>query len=174
MDLLHEFYVQPMHEVFLETVAVYILWTFAMVVLKARTKRILSAVGLALSVTLILLLTVMGRGDVREICMIPFETFKNARLQPEFYRTMFMNMVLFLPFGLTLPFAIKGRTRTRILLTVAAGLLISAGVEALQYIFCLGKCETDDIIMNTLGVMIGASSYLAACAVLRREEWADL
>jgi glycopeptide antibiotics resistance protein len=32
---------------------------------------------------------------------------------------------------------------------------LSAGIEFLQYHFCLGRCEIDDVIHNTAGALLG-------------------
>ena len=92
--------------------------------------------------------------------MIPFISFINAKTQPEFYRTMFMNVLLFLPLGLSLPFALSEKMKHKVLISILCGLILSVLVEVLQYVFRLGRCETDDVLMNTLGVLIGVTSYL--------------
>ena len=35
------------------------------------------------------------------------------------------------------------------------GMLFSIGIEAAQFYYGLGRCEVDDVIMNTLGCAIG-------------------
>ena len=160
--LFHDFYVQPMNQVYIETIAIYVIWTVAMFLLRGKARRIVGIVGAGLAVILILMFTVLGRsnGDAREISLIPFITFVNAKVQPEFYRTMFMNMLLFMPLGLSLPYALPDKLKHKALLTILIGAILSISVEACQYMFFLGRCETDDVIMNTLGVAIGTTSFL--------------
>ena len=62
-----------------------------------------------------------------------------------------MNVFLYIPFGYLLPYSSK---RT-FLQTFLIGLCLSLTTETLQYIFALGLCETDDVIHNTLGCIIG-------------------
>jgi glycopeptide antibiotics resistance protein len=78
---------------------------------------------------------------------------------------MQMNIFLFIPFGLSTPFALPERLRHKVLLTVPAGMVISACVEACQYFFSLGHCETDDVIMNTIGAFAGATAFLIYTAI---------
>ena len=76
-----------------------------------------------------------------------------------------MNMLLFLPLGLSLPFALPQKWKCKALLSAVAGFLLSVGVEAIQYFFRIGDCETDDVLMNTLGMLIGTSSFGIVCLV---------
>lgn len=78
-----------------------------------------------------------------------------------------MNVFLFFPLGLTLSNALPRRWnyRRRIGVTVLAGCLLSAGIECAQYRFALGLAETDDVLCNTLGALLGAASLLVAHAI---------
>lgn len=50
----------------------------------------------------------------------------------------------------------------RLAVTVVFAMLLSIGIEAAQLWFHLGRCEVDDVIMNTLGAAIGAAAYVLA------------
>lgn len=151
-----------MNQVYIETIAMYVIWTVAMLLLRGKAKRIVAIVGAALAVGLIIMFTVLNRSSdgTREISLIPFISFQNAKVQPEFYRTMYMNVLLFMPLGLSLPFALEQKIKHNILWTIVFGAGLSITVEVLQYVFCLGRCEIDDVLMNTFGVIIGLTSYL--------------
>ena len=73
-----------------------------------------------------------------------------------------MDILLFVPFGLSLPFVIDiyKRKYATIALTVLIGLLFSITVEYLQYYYRIGNVEIDDVIMNTIGVIVGSISYV--------------
>lgn len=58
------------------------------------------------------------------------------------------NILVFIPFGVLFP----GKRWKLLLLTVV---LLSAGIEAVQYAFNLGWCEIDDVICNVLGAAAG-------------------
>jgi glycopeptide antibiotics resistance protein len=158
-----------MSQVYIETIAMYVTWTVAMLLLRGKARRIVAIVGAVLAFALILVFTVLNRSSdgTREISLIPFITFENAKAQPELYRTMFMNVLLFMPFGLSLPFALNKKIWYSVCITALIGLGLSICVEVLQYVFFLGRCETDDIIMNVLGVLIGTSSFVI-CQMLTR------
>ena len=64
------------------------------------------------------------------------------------------NLVWFVPFGLLLP--LLGVKRW---LTLLLGTLFTFFIEAMQYIFAVGVTELDDLILNTLGCIIGIGAY---------------
>ena len=130
--------------------------------------KALNALLFVLSVILILYLTVLRRtaGD-SEFSPVPFSTYYRAYLYQkagkytlarEMFRTTLMNVLLFLPFGLSLSALLpeKLSIRRRIFITVIAGALFSIGIESAQYAFSLGSAETDDLIMNSVGSLGGA------------------
>ena len=162
MVIFRDFYVQPMNAVYIEAVVIYLIWTLAMLFLRGRAQKTAGIIGALMSIALIFVMTLYGRNsdNTHIVNLIPFSTFVNAKIQPELYRSMFMNVLLFMPFGLSFPFAFQDRIKHRLLVTIALGFLLSVGVEAVQFFFNLGRCETDDVFMNTLGVMIGTTSYL--------------
>ena len=151
-----------MDQVYVETIAIYGIWTVAMLVLRGKARRIVAGVGALCAVSLILMFTLLGRssGEGQALSLIPFASFVKALTQSEFYRTMYMNMLLFLPLGLSLPFVLPDKIKHKALVTILIGAASSITIEAIQLIFKIGKCETDDVLMNTLGVIIGITSYL--------------
>ena len=106
------------------------------------------------------------------LILTPFATFTAARVQPELYREMLMNVFLFFPLGLTLSNALPRRWHCwgRIILTTLVGCALSAGIEYAQYRCAPGLAETDDVICNTLGAFLGAASLLAAHAIEKHRE----
>lgn len=81
---------------------------------------------------------------------------------PEIYCSNFMNAVLFYPAGLLgaslLPKKWPGWCRCLLVVLVLAAM--SAGIEFLQYRYCLGRCEIDDVIHNTAGALLGSIAAL--------------
>ena len=65
-----------------------------------------------------------------------------------------LNMILFFPVGVLLPFVMKRKMRWY--QAVMVGVIISAGIEVSQLLLCRGLFEWDDIIHNTLGYLIGS------------------
>ena len=72
---------------------------------------------------------------------------------------MFMNMLLFLPLGLSLPYALPDKIKAQgAYFNNQQFRFVVFVEEALQFVFHMGRCETDDVLMNTLGMLIGASA----------------
>lgn len=124
---------------------------------------------------LLLYMTVASRSETAHggVMLRPLYSFYLAQTENrEYYRTMLMNVFLFFPLGLTLPFGLAGGKRP-ILRTVGIGMALSVSVEILQYIFSLGWTETDDVIMNVLGAFLGSASFGIACLIKRRKPYPD-
>lgn len=121
----------------------------------------------------ILYATILTRSEGSTgLILIPFASLTAARVQPEFYREMLMNVFLFFPLGLTLSNALprKWHRWGRIILTTLIGCALSAGIECAQYRYALGMAEVDDVICNTLGAFIGSTSLLIAPAIEKYRE----
>lgn len=121
---------------------------------------------------LLLYMTVASRSETPYggLRLLPFYSFYLAREENrEFYRTLLMNVFLFFPLGLTLPFGLSARKRP-VLQALLLGILLSVCIEALQYAFSLGWAETDDVIMNALGLLIGSVPYGIAHALERNRK----
>ena len=71
-------------------------------------------------------------------------------------------MLLFLPLGLSLPFVFSNKIKHPVLVTIVFAFGLSVMVEVLQYILKCGYSELDDVILNTVGAVCGASAYLIA------------
>ena len=127
----------------------------------------------ALMTAAILYATLFSRAEGSTgLILTPFASLTAARIQPEIYREMLMNVFLFFPLGLTLSNALprKWHRWIRIILTTLVGCALSAGIEYAQYRCTLGLAETDDVICNTLGAFLGAASLLAAHAIEKHKE----
>ena len=106
---------------------------------------------------------VIGVPGVQYICwdptlnLIPFQDFSARNMEG-----MVLNAIMFAPLGFLLPAYFEryrhwGRT-------LAAGFLTSLTVELIQ-LFTFRATDVDDLIMNTLGTLVG---FLLAKLVLRR------
>ena len=63
-----------------------------------------------------------------------------------YWNNIIQNILLFIPLG----FLIGGKRG------IIAGVLLSIGIESIQFIFRLGYCELDDVLNNTMGTAIGS------------------
>lgn len=161
-SIFHEIYVSNISTILIAIPILLLVWS---VIGAAFYKymRIIGAVLAVIAIGAILYATVISRGESgKGADFIPFSSFARAKLQPEMYRSMLMNVFLFIPLGLSLPFVFGGSTGKRILFTILAGLLLSVTVEAIQFYAHLGMTETDDMISNALGTAIGGCAYLLA------------
>lgn len=123
--------------------------------------RIINTVCAAATVFSILFITLFSRsGGKQSLQFVPFGSFELARVYNDVYKQMVMNILLFIPFGMTATFAI-GR-KYAVLWTIAAAILLSASIELLQYIFVKGETEIDDVIFNTIGAAIGTLPFLVS------------
>ena len=101
---------------------------------------------LVLSVLLILYFTIFTRDfGATRIIKGPFWELSN-----HYWSDIKNNIILFVPFGF-----ICGWNGIKVWKTVAVGLLLSIGIEAIQYIGALGFTEVDDVINNTIGTAVG-------------------
>jgi glycopeptide antibiotics resistance protein len=75
------------------------------------------------------------------------------------------NIVVFLPYGLLLPLAFPALREFRKLLL--AVFLTSLCFETIQLVFNLGSFDVDDLLLNSVGGMIGYLFFLFYTSLLR-------
>lgn len=160
--MIHKIYAQPLGRVITEILLGMILWAVLSAALgkkKPSLWRILNMCLLVISVFAVILLTVIRRtpGD-HELILMPGYFLQEAKIQPEIYRSLLMNVLLFTPFGLSLSAVLVSKIKPAhsAWITVLIALGLSIAVEATQYLASLGRAEVDDVLANTLGALIGA------------------
>lgn len=109
----------------------------------------------------VLYMTVFSRNEGCGIVLQPFHfiTAFFSNNNEEFLRTAWMNILLFVPGGICFFHSLKSRKLKKSLIVSLVLLLLSFGIETAQYFFKCGLTETDDVICNLLGAIIGATSY---------------
>lgn len=116
-----------------------------------RNQKIFYFIVFGLYITCILLFTLIRKpSTIRTYNLKPFWTYMYIR-DPQFRREIMGNIYLFIPFG----FILSMITGTGIVITSLFGFIFSTMIEFLQYYFCLGMSEFDDVFHNTLGTVIG-------------------
>ena len=75
----------------------------------------------------------------------------------------FENVVLFIPFGFFIPWCYQ-KLANPLFLTTAMGCIFSMFIEFTQHFAWRGSFETQDILFNTLGTIVG---YLVYCLILK-------
>lgn len=128
---------------------------------KGKNKSFASLSALLISAFFILAVTVLSRdfGSVSELSLVPFSSWRDyfKGNNAEFLRTNIFNILLFMPFGASM-YAVgytKISLKTCLIITVAASLVLSVSVESAQFILQCGEAETDDVIHNVLGAVLG-------------------
>ena len=188
-DLFHKIYISPLDRIRWIMFLLPVCWMvlICMIVISDQISNrpgiierfsFVCLVASAVIVFVIFYKTVSGRtGGVQEIIFIPFYTLYEAQKRPELYRQMLMNVFLFEPLGLVVPFGLSWLLVRKKMMTVSVYdrssslvvvkysvlfcLCLSLMIELCQGFFGLGRAETDDVIMNLLGALIGIVCYLA-------------
>lgn len=147
---------------FLAAIFVIAYAVFNVVFKNFKILRAIGFVGATISLFGILSFTVFGREVATyNIELRPFYSFVMAKIYPEYYRTVFMNSLLFVPFGTFLPYLLSSKyKKSNVAVTVLISFAISIIIESLQYLCSIGVCETDDVIFNTVGAFVGTLGYL--------------
>ncbi len=175
-------YAQPPLLMVLETALIPFLWAWvlAFTAKRAALQKLLNAVLLAAAACLILEITILNRTPhaSARLNLEPFRLLRIAlRQKRELIRSILLNVFLFAPFGSATVNLLPDRrsVRRRVLLTCLIGGFASAFVELAQFRSMLGDAETDDLICNTLGALIGALSlpigrWLRSKVIEQKEE----
>lgn len=117
--------------------------------------------GLVLWFVAVVCSTVAARtpGNAASAVLPPLQSYREVLNggNPEILRSNLMNVLLFYPAGMALssllPRKMPGWAR---IVTASAALgLFSIGIEYFQFALCLGRAETDDVLHNTLGSLLG-------------------
>lgn len=169
MQYLGRIYLQPLSRIRTWILLLLLIWTAGRYFFgHKRWWRIANCAAAVASVYGILSFTVLHRSaNSRETAMlIPFYSFIEAKMQPEKYREMLMNVFLFVPLGLSLPNVLPqpiNKPMQPAWITVLTAFVLSAVIEFCQLYLRLGRCEVDDVIMNTLGAAVGTISVVLSC-----------
>lgn len=104
--------------------------------------------------------------------LIPFKTIATYITRYEHYNfniwfnNLLGNIILFIPLGLSTPyFSSKIRYLKHFLLLI---LMVTVILEVLQMLLHVGSFDIDDVILNSLGGIIGFIIYKACLALLKK------
>lgn len=141
---------------------------------KERDKTFVSVIMLLLSTFFVLAVTILSRdfGSGSKLSLLPFGSWINyfKGNNAELLRTNIFNMLLFLPFGVSV-YAV-GYTnfslKSSFVVTATAALILSVSVELGQWFLQCGEMETDDVIHNVLGAVVGVLLAKLVCDLYRK------
>lgn len=104
-----------------------------------------------------------------QVNLVPFATierFLRWGTPTQQFNNLVLNMALFVPFGWAM--ALKARERFPLVVALLTGALLSASVEAGQYLLPIHRsADVDDVLLNVVGTLVGALGALAVLPVLR-------
>ena len=94
---------------------------------------------------------------VTETNFVPFkvitEYVKNAHSYNDWFtKNLAVNIIMFIPFGFLTPLFIKRNKLWQILIY---GIIASIMIEILQVLLAVGTGDIDDVILNSVGTLIG-------------------
>lgn len=162
-------YSLPLWKIILYSIVAIVFWGKLSIKVSGRLWNRINKILLLFSAFAVIYVTLFRTAYLSELVLMPFYSFIEAQQQPEMYRSMLMNVFLFLPMGIFMPFVLDKRVRHNIICTIIVAMLFSTAIEITQYVFCLGRCETDDVIMNTLGAAAGSISFRIAKREARKK-----
>ncbi len=114
-----------------------------------------------------------GRAVIRDYNFIPFKTvsgflFTDSQAVSRFsFSNVAGNIMIFIPLGGFLPLLMRHKKIHIHLLVVFAS---SLAAELIQLIFGIGTCDIDDLILNTIGGIIGVFGYKLLTVIFRNEK----
>lgn len=101
------------------------------------------------------------KGGFRSVNLIPFYTIWEFITDSNISFTRAIaniigNIGIFIPMGIFLPVVLKKLDKKNIIIIIS---LISLGFELIQYILAIGSSDIDDVILNSLGGILGIIIY---------------
>lgn len=113
---------------------------------------------------------VLRTPENRGVILQPLRELEAMIKQPDhffWFMQIFLNILLFIPFGALLP-CISQRVRNPFI-TVVAGFIFSGAIETMQYITGRGLTEIDDVITNTVGAAVGYIVYAVITGLCKKK-----
>ena len=89
-------------------------------------------------------------GSCKQIDLDLFETWGQTAIAHAYF---IENIIMFIPFGLLAPMVFKWMRNVGF--CVLIGFLCSCGIEISQLITQRGYCQLDDVVTNTVGMLVG-------------------
>lgn len=138
-------------------------WTVLMLALRSQWK-LASALNLALTafgLLIIVMVTFVRRGGgVHQMFLVPLRPLFGIRTPRDYWQVTAMNLLVYVPFSCGLVFCLAERIQRPVGMVILFCFLISVSAEAMQYELGTGTCEVDDVLVNTLGAVLGTLPYM--------------
>lgn len=143
-------------------------------------KYIVFIAYIALLVYFVLFAEMFGRTAVTEKYRYNLVPFKEIGRFVHYYdhlgfTAVFLNLagniIAFMPFGFCLP--MLAGEKTKFFKVTLFSFALSLSIELVQLITRVGSCDVDDLMLNTLGGVLGYGCYVIVCRLCRRKKSAD-
>lgn len=155
-------YARPLWQIVIFEILAIVIWSIlAYKFAHNKVWRIINIIGVVCIVLAIIYLTIIKRStsDSFGVYLLPSENFNRAVASKSVVESIHLNILLFFPLGLFLPFALPDKFKHKVIITLVACFLFSLSIEVIQGIFSIGDVEIFDLIMNSLGGAIGSIAY---------------
>lgn len=130
--------------------------------LNKETKKVIAEWILSLNYAFILAMTLLGRTVEKNygFHLCPLESYVNVFHNSDvvLFLQIVLNIVMFIPIGILLPYRFKKLRKYKYLLGTIA--LCSGSIEVIQIATKIGFFEVDDILNNLIGATIGMIIYV--------------
>lgn len=115
----------------------------------------------------------LSRESMRSVNLIPFRTIMGNVMVDDGIRTkvvdmaVWANVLMFIPAGI---YTMQISKNTSIVVNLFKVTTISILIELIQYVFAIGAADIDDVILNSLGGLIGIAFYSILLALTKTKE----
>ena len=157
----------PMEYIIISFTVLCVVMAIGFIVFRGQRMKKLVIWGLAIEYYfLVLCSTVICRTApvLKRVELKPFYNYVDIWNGVDFKRTLMevlLNVALFVPIG----FLLGGMMPKGFLKVLLTGFLLSSLIELFQLASGRGLCETNDVVHNTIGCMLG---YAAAMAMMKQ------
>lgn len=175
-DLLTAFYCLPLWASASSVIVMLLLWFTVMYLAQQRKRLVHTISGCALLAALLVIVAATLLSRQKGNYTVYFALLSRFRADDfdldTTIRPMLMNLFLFLPFGMALSYVFPDKLKlwTRVMLVIASAFLLSLFLETTQYCLSIGNFETNDILCNTVGALLGTAPSAIQAKVGRRRD----
>ena len=169
-DIIHYIYCLPLSAVITAALAFVAVWALLCYFIPDKAKKRLNIAVLIICIAVIICTTLFlrERGSFRALILRPLNGLYGESFNKAAPRTTLMNIVLFIPFGVSAPFVMNKSTSKKVLRTVFAAFILSVAIETIQYTLALGRTEIDDVACNVIGAAIGTLAFIPSYLSTKR------
>lgn len=141
--------------------------------LAKKRYKVIASIGTITYTIFVLYKTVLSRSPEKSAINLEFGWSYRALINgaPGMFSQIYLNIMLFIPFGLFSGMFFLNKKKKSYILPVAFGVMLTMTIEFLQLTFQCGTFELDDIFNNTIGTIIGV--FIAAIIHMKTKKWKE-